>query len=108
MGLFTYIEIPDKFLPKEFKGMNKWHTKDIVVPIMGTIKILKDGKMRYSFKTTHLGGDGEKTYKERLSYADCIAKIVCDNGEDVNSKRWKIFRLKLEIVDGILQKVFGT
>lgn len=102
MGLFTYLVIPDKFLPEKYKGKNNWQTYGIVSPIMGTITVDEKGNMKYEFDTTFIGGSGENKFSENLKYGDFDVKICSSNDENPNSSKWKLISAKAKIRKGKL------
>jgi hypothetical protein len=107
MGLFTYVNIPDKFLPQKYQGKNEWQTKDIVEPIMGTISVQEDGSLIYKFDTTFIGGSGDIAYEEKLIYHNIVAEICVGNSPDPNSRLWRLITAHAKIENGKLINVGG-
>jgi hypothetical protein len=43
MGLFTYVKIDEELLPKQFRDLKDWQTKELVEPDMQELEITKEG-----------------------------------------------------------------
>ena len=45
MGLFSYVEVPDIFMPENRQNMKNWQTKDVINPFMDTLIITTAGNL---------------------------------------------------------------
>ena len=75
MGMFTYVEVDDRFMPKKYAGTDNWQTKELVEPMMKTLRIYESGEVFL---------DNEKLVKTAMfnfykyfNETDTVAVIEC-------------------------------
>jgi len=106
MGMFTWFEIPEKFLPQEVfdylpAGRYDWQTKSAVVPTMSTLRVREyDRRLVEEFHCLR-GADRKKVFplEQELVFTGTIRFYT--GSKDA----WRLVECDAEFVGGFLASV---
>jgi hypothetical protein len=112
MGLFTNVEIAEKWLPDEYGGLTDWQTKDVINdPFMETLIITNSGQLIYVWFEREWETGGEsffgghfRTTVEHRDILDFHGDMVFYTSTgDVNGNDYKFIQFKARFTDGNLE-----